>query len=433
MKIALIRPNLGDYRAADAMPPLAMGILAARAAGHDVVFYDDRVEAVPAEIDADLVALSVETFTARRAYQLAGRFRSQGSLIVMGGYHPTFLPDEALEHADAVVVGDAEGVWEQLLSDAANGGLQRIYSGNHQAQLSDYRIDRSIFAGKSYAPIELIQYGRGCRFVCDFCSIHRFYGSQVRIRPADQVQQELATLNRRRLLFFVDDNLFSSEADLGALLTIIKPLKLRWACQISIDVARNPALLDRLAEAGCRFVLIGFESLEEKNLLQMGKRWNHVAGSYTQVVRELHRRGIGVYGTFVFGYDHDTPDTIRRSVDFALETRLEIANFNPLTPMPGSMLYNRLRDEQRLLAPQWWLEPEYRYGAPIFVPGAMSAEQLAEGCFEAKQQFYAWSSIAHRILGSDRRFSLFGTAMTTLANLVSRREVYRKQGRLLGA
>jgi radical SAM superfamily enzyme YgiQ (UPF0313 family) len=433
VKIALIRPNIGDYRSSDAMPPLAMGILAARAHGHQVVFYDDRVEPIPATLDADLIAMSVETFTARRAYQLADQFREQGHIVVMGGYHPTFLPEEALGHADAVVSGDAEGTWETLLADVSNARLQRIYMGNNQAKLTDYRIDRSIFAGKSYAPVELIQYGRGCRFVCDFCSIHRFYGSLVRVRPAEHIRLELETLNRKRLLFFVDDNLFSSEDELGALLSVIKPLKLRWSCQISIDVARKLPLLDRLADAGCRFVLIGFESLEAKNLRQMGKSWNKVAGGYQDVVRELHRRGIGVYGTFVFGYDHDTPDTIRRSVEFALEARLEIANFNPLTPTPGSVLYDRLRDEKRLLSPQWWLDPNYRYGDPIFAPVAMTAGQLAEGCFEAKRQFYAWSSIARRVLDNDRRFSLFGTTMTTIANVISRREVYRKQGRQLGA
>ena len=206
MKIALIRPNMGDYRSTDAMPPLAMGILAARADAHSVVFYDDRVEPIPAALDVDLVALSVETFTARRAYQLADQFRQQGCLVVMGGHHPTFMPEEALLHADAVVTGDAEGAWEKLLSDAASGHLQRIYAGSHQAGLADYRVDRSIFLGKNYAPIELIQYGRGCRFMCDFCSIHSFYGAHVRIRPADHVRQELEMLNPKRLLFFVDDN-----------------------------------------------------------------------------------------------------------------------------------------------------------------------------------------------------------------------------------
>lgn len=432
MKIALIRPNMGDYRSTDAMPPLAMGILAARAAEHQVTFLDDKVEQIPSSLDAELVALSVETFTAHRAYQLADQFRAQGHIVVMGGYHPTFLPEEALQHSDAVVTGDAEGAWEKLLSDYAAGTMARVYQGNNQRNLADYRIDRSIFRGKRYAPIELVQYGRGCRFACDFCSIHSFYGTEVRVRPAERMPEELEQIDRRRLLFFVDDNLFSTQEDLEALLDKIKPLKLRWSCQISIDIARDHRMLDRLAEAGCTYVLIGFESLERANLKQMKKPWNTVSGSYPEVVRELHKRGIGVYGTFVFGYDHDTPDTIKRSVEFALESRLEIANFNPLTPTPGSALYERLRGENRLLSPSWWLDPDYRYGNPIFTPRSMTPEQLAEGCFEAKRKFYAWSSIANRVLRSDNRFTLFGTGITTLANMISRREVYRKQGRLLG-
>lgn len=414
------------------MPPLAMGILAARAKDHTVVFFDEKVEVIPDSLDVDLVALSVETFTAHRGYQLADHFRRQGKLVVMGGYHPTFLPDEALQHADAIVTGDAEGAWEALLTDATKGSLRSIYAGDNKTALSSYRVDRSIFAGKSYAPIELIQYGRGCRFACDFCSIHTFYGPNVRVRPVDGLLEELRELNRKRLLFFVDDNLFSTKADIDALLTALKPLGLRWSCQISIDIARDLSMLDRLAEAGCTYVLIGFESLERKNLLQMKKRWNGVSGSYAQVVKELHNRGIGVYGTFVFGYDYDTPDTIARSVEFAIESRLEIANFNPLTPTPGSALYNRLRDENRLLSPQWWLDSNYRYGDPIFVPKLMTPERLAADCFEAKKQFYTWTSIAKRIFDGDRGMSLFGTSMTTIANVISRREVYRKQGRHLG-
>ncbi len=414
------------------MPPLAMGILAARAKDHTVVFFDEKVEVIPDALDVDLVALSVETFTAHRGYQLADHFRQQGKLVVMGGYHPTFLPDEALQHADAIVTGDAEGAWEALLTDAAKGSLRPIYAGDNKTALSSYRVDRSIFAGKSYAPIELIQYGRGCRFACDFCSIHTFYGPNVRVRPVDGLLEELREINRKRLLFFVDDNLFSTKADIDALLTALKPLRLRWSCQISIDIARDLSMLDRLAEAGCTYVLIGFESLERKNLLQMKKRWNGVSGSYAQVVKELHNRGIGVYGTFVFGYDYDTPDTIARSVEFAIESRLEIANFNPLTPTPGSALYNRLRDESRLMSPKWWLDPNYRYGDPTFVPKLMTPERLAADCFEAKKQFYAWTSIAKRVFDGDRAMSLFGTSMTTIANVISRREVYRKQGRHLG-
>jgi radical SAM superfamily enzyme YgiQ (UPF0313 family) len=198
-------------------------------------------------------------------------------------------------------------------------------------------------------------------------------------------------------------------------------------------VARDPRLLDRLAEAGCRFALIGFESLLPANLKQMAKPWNKVAGSYHDVVRALHGRGIGIYGTFVFGYDADTVDSIERTVDFAIESQLEIANFNALTPTPGSALYDRLRDEGRLLSPQWWLDPGYRYGDAIFEPRGMSAAQLAEGVFAARERFYSWASIGRRVLSSDVPFSPFRIGLTAIANTISRREIYKKQRRLLGA
>ena len=174
MKLTLIRPNLGDYRSSDAMAPLGLAILAARAPDCEIAFYDERIEPVPLDAQTDLVALSVETYTARRAYEIADAYRARGMPVVMGGYHPTFLPDEALRHADAVVIGDAEGVWERLLDDARAGRLEARYVGDAERPMIDYAIDRRIFDGKRYAPVEVVQYGRGCRFACEFCSIHSF-------------------------------------------------------------------------------------------------------------------------------------------------------------------------------------------------------------------------------------------------------------------
>lgn len=432
-RLTLLRPNMGDYRSSDGLPPLAMGILAARTpADVAVTFYDDKVEVIPENDQPDLVAITVETFTARRAYDIAKRYRAKGVPVVMGGYHPTFLPDEALQHADAVVIGDAEGSWEQLLHDFRNDNLQRIYTGGNDRPLDDFRLDRSIFAGKKYAPVELVQFGRGCRFACDFCSIRTFYQDNLRVRQNQNMAEELRQFSTRKLIFFVDDNLFNSRESLEALLCILRPLKLRWSCQISIDVARDERLLDKLAEAGCVFALVGFESLSEANLKQMAKPWNRVAGDYLSVVRKFHQRGIAIYGTFVFGYDGDTAETIQDSLDFAMEAKLEIANFNPLTPTPGSPLYERLLKEGRLLSPQWWLDPNYHYGDPIFVPKSMSPEEFSEKCFAAKKAFYSWKSIVHRVLGSDAGIDLFRTGMVGLANLISRKEVMRKQHRILG-
>jgi len=433
VKLTLVRPNLGDYRSSDAMPPLAMGILAARAPHWDVTFYDEKAEPLPIDDKPDLAALSVETYTARRAYAVADAYRARGVPVVMGGYHPTFLPDEALQHADAVVVGDAEGAWENLLTDFAAGRIKARYVGGNKLALTDYRLERSIYRDKRYAPVELVQYGRGCRFACDFCSIHAFYGTALRVRPVEGVVAEIESLPKSRLLFFVDDNLFGRKSDLHALLDALEPLDRRWSCQISIDVARDEQLLDRMARAGCRFVLIGFESLNPASLRQMGKRWNKVSGSYLSVVNALHRRGIGIYGTFVFGYDADTPETFDRTLDFALEARLEIANFNPLTPTPGSALYDRLLSEGRLLSPRWWLDPEYRYGRAIFTPRGMRADELTDGVYETRKRFYSWRSIGTRVFGTGVPFSPFHLGMTAAANVISRREIFKKQDRLLGS
>jgi len=165
-----------------------MSILAARTPKDiEITFYDDKIEVIPKDDRPDLVAMTVETFTARRAYDLASRYRALGVPVVMGGYQPTFLPDEVLLHADAIVIGDAEGSWEQLISDFRKGTLQRTYTGGNSRSLKDFVLDRSIFTGKRYMPVEPIQYGRGCRFACDFCSIRAFYKDDIRARTAQSV------------------------------------------------------------------------------------------------------------------------------------------------------------------------------------------------------------------------------------------------------
>lgn len=433
-RITLIRPNMGNYRSTDGLPPMSMSILAARTPNEiEIVFYDDKIEVIPESDQPDLVAITVETFTARRAYELAARYRQKGVPVVMGGYHPTFLPDEARQHADVIITGDAEGVWEEFLHEFKHDYHKRQYHGTNRTPLTDFKVDKSIFAGKKYVPVEPVQYTRGCRFTCDFCSIRAFYQDSLRSRPIENLLDELECLNQKKLVFFVDDNLFSSRDQLEKLLTAIRPLGLRWSCQISIDIARDEYLLDQMAEAGCVFVLIGFESMSKENLKQMGKPWNHVAGDYKNVVKKLHARKMAVYGTFVFGYDYDTVDTIDQSLEFALESRLEIANFNPLTPTPSSPLYVRLKKERRLISPTWWLDPNYRYGDPIFKPKQMDPETFAQKCFEAKKAFYSWRSIGSRVLGTEAGIQMFRTGIVGLANVISRREIMRKQYRQLGA
>jgi radical SAM superfamily enzyme YgiQ (UPF0313 family) len=436
-KITLLRPNMGDYRALDAFPPLVMGILAARTPeSFEVRFYDDRAEEIPLDEPTDLVAMSVETFTARRAYHLADLYRKRGVSVVMGGHHPTLLPDEALRHADAVLSGDAEGVWEEFLEDFQRGQTRTLYHGGNKAAFESYKMDRSVFEGKKYAPVSLVQFGRGCRHGCDFCSIHAFYGSETKHHPVGAIVSEVAALVKKhpgRLLGFVDDNFYSSSAALTELLTAIRPLKALWGCEISADVIRDPGLMDLMAESGCRIALIGFESVNDDNLRAMKKDWTRQCGKNLDVVREFHSRGIGVCGTFIFGYDGDTPETIDATVDFVREARLELAQLNPLTPIPGTPFYQRLHSEGRILRPEWWIDPTYRYGDPIITPPKMAPEEFSRLCFEAKKRFYAWGTLSKRVFAPGAGFNLWNLKTFGIANLISRREVYRKQFRFLGA
>lgn len=434
MRILFIRPNMTAERSSDAMEPLAFAILAGLTpTDWDISLIDERLEEIDYDHPADAVAITVETYTARRAYQISARFRERGVPVVMGGYHPTFCPDEALEHADAVIEGDAEGVWGQVLKDLRAGALRPRYRQRFAPDLSGLRYDRRIFAGKSYVSIKPVQYSRGCRFACDFCSIHAFYGKNLRQRPVTEVAAEIAAFSDKHV-FIVDDNIFVDPAKAEALFRTLIPLRIKWSCQVTIDIVRYPHLLKLMQHSGCEIVLIGFESLNEDNLRQMKKHWNVRHGGYAEGVRRLQDYGFMIYGTFVIGYDHDDRDAFDITVDFALRENFCLANFNPLTPMPGTSLYQRLQREGRLMHERWWTAPEFRYGEATYYPKKMTPLELTDGCYRARTAFNRYRSIFKRLIDTPvnhRDLNRLGFYLTS--NLISRHEIHKKQGMSLGA
>ncbi len=430
MNVTFVRPNMNDERSFDAMEPLALALLAGHTPdGVETVLYDERIEPVDFDAPTDLVAITVETYTARRAYEISSEFRRRGLPVVMGGFHPTFLPAEALLFADAVVLGDGERVWPEVVRDTAQGRLRRVYRDRATTSLEGLRFDRSIFREKGYVPIRPVQFGRGCRFACDFCSIHAFHGSVLRQRPVRELVSEIGELEAR-YVFLVDDNLFVNHDEAAALFRALRPLGVKWICQVSIDISGDQALLDLMADCGCAVALVGFESLHPENLSQMGKAWNLRYGSYEEAIGRFRERGMMVYGTFVFGYDRDTVDSLDATVDFAIRSKLCLANFNPLTPTPGVRLYDRLRKQGRLRFDRWWLDPGFRYGDATFHPAGMSADELTEGCYRARKKFNTWGSLARRALDVRGHAGNLGLYLT--ANWLSRKEIHRKQGMPLG-
>lgn len=439
MRITLIYPSVGrkentPYVRAWQMQPLSMALLASlMPSWAQVRFYDDRVEEIPFDEPTDLVCLSVETFTALRAYKIARQFRARGVPVVMGGYHVTLLPDEARQEADALVVGDAEPIWQQLLEDARRRCLQPTYDGRGRRTLSGLRPRRDLFDGKPYQNITLVEFARGCNFKCDFCSITAFHEANQNHRPAREVVAEMAATGSRRF-FIVDDNIVSQPAKVRELCKELIPLGISWVGQASIHIAQDSELLDLMVKSGCRGILIGMESLDPANLRDMGKSWNLADGTYAENLQRFRDHGLAVYGTFVFGYDNDDRQLIERSVDFAREQKLFLAAFNHLIPFPGTPLYRRLQQEGRLLKPRWWLDPASRVGDVTFRPKKLEPEELEKLCLQSRQRFYSWASIWQRLwdLKANAR-SLLMLGIYLGLNLEAHFDIDRRQGLRLGA
>ena len=404
-RLTLIHPCVGrragdrSYMRTWKMEPLPAALLSALAPTDvERTFFDDRVEAIDYDRPADLVAISVETYTARRAYQIASEFRRRGVPVVMGGFHATLCPDEVAQYAESVVVGEAELAFPELIDDYRHGRPQKFYRSATRPDPSLVVPDRSLFAGRGYLPIRLVEFARGCRFRCEFCAVTSFHAATQTHRRVDQVIAEVERVRSPgRLVFFIDDNIVS---DLGAAKELMRrliPLGVRWVGQASIDVAFDDEALALMRRSGCQGVLVGIESLDPATLRSMRKGFNAQNGGPPAALARFRAHGLRIYGTFVFGYDGDTEETFERTLAFAEENALFIAAFNHITPFPGTPLYTRLQDEGRLLMDPWWLADEYRYGMVPFRPAGMAPERLADLCIQARRRFYSWGSIGRRI------------------------------------
>jgi radical SAM superfamily enzyme YgiQ (UPF0313 family) len=431
MRLTIIHPCIGrkpgeKYIGTWQMEPLPAAVIAGLTPRDVAVrFYDDRLEAIPFDEPADLVAISVETYTAKRAYQIASEYRKRKVPVVMGGFHVMLCPDEAADYAEAIVIGEAEELWAEVLDDARHRTLRKIYRAPRRPSLAGLRPDRTIFRGKRYLPIGLVEAGRGCHFNCEFCAIQTAFERTQTRRPADEIIAELKTLagQGKRFFFFVDDNIASNMREAKELYRGLAPLKLRWVSQASINAAHDEEFLALLASSGCEGLLIGFESLNPDNLASMNKGFNTMKGGYEQALANLDRYGLKLYLTFIFGYDEDTHAAFMQTVEFAQRHRLFIGAFNHLTPFPGTPLYHRLQAEGRLLYDAWWLDERYRYNMIPFQPRHMSPEELQQGCLAARRAFYTWNSILRRGRNPVNRPDFFMLRNYFLINGMIRAEV----------
>jgi radical SAM superfamily enzyme YgiQ (UPF0313 family) len=394
MQIELIAPASED---STFLPRLGLGLLAALAAPEDEVIYtDDLVRPFDLERDTksvDLVGISLDSKTARRGYDIAAAYRRQGVKVVLGGIHATAMPDEAREHADSVVVGEAEELWPKLLRDAKEGTLAPVYRGELPALGGRPLPRRELFRSNKYIPFQAVETMRGCPYTCEFCSVSSAHGTRLRLRPVEEVVAELGTLGK--LVMFADDNVMLHEQHSRELCRRLAPLGKHWIGQCSLAGLRRPQKVRMLADSGCKGLFVGFESPDQAAMQAIRKPQNHPQ-RYRETVELLHEHGIATWGSFVFGCDSDDPEIFDRTVELAIDMKLTLALFAILTPYPGTPLYRRLRAEGRLTDERWWLHEGHDLGSPYFVPARMSREQLREGWIRAWQRFYSTRSIWDR-------------------------------------
>jgi len=439
MKITYIQPAVGKkhnmkYSKSWCMEPLSIAVLSAiTPKGIEKVFYDDRIEPIPYDERTDLVAITTETYTARRAYEIAKEFRTRNIKVVMGGFQATLVPDEVKEHADSVVVGEAEETWPILIEDFKNGSLKDFYKGNQFPDTQGLQPDRSIYKNKKYLPLGLVETSRGCYYHCEFCSIYGFYNKAYRNRSIEDIVTDIKQSGKKNF-FFVDDNVAMDKERTIALCTAIKPLKINWFGQVSIHISKDVELLKSLKDSGCIGVLIGFESFNDENLKQMSKNVNLQHADYKFAIHKLRDYGLMIYGTFVFGYAHDTVEDFEKVLKFSKDNKLYMNAFNHLVPFPGTPMYQRMKDQKLLIHEKWWLMENYKFGDVVFNPGVLDAEQLAKLCYQYRQKFYTWKSIFYRSGDFKANCGSFKKALIYfLSNISGRKDVEFRQGLPVGA
>jgi radical SAM superfamily enzyme YgiQ (UPF0313 family) len=441
MKLTLIRPNIGRlehklFVDEARMEPLALGVLAALTPPDvEVVMYDDRLESIPFDEATDLVAISVEIFTARRAYEISAEFRERGVPVILGGIHVTMLPEEAAKHGDSIYLGDAEFLWTQVIADAQARQLRPVYRATGGVPQPGLMTRREIFAGKKYLPLSLMQFSRGCRFSCEFCAVSAYFKGQHHCRAVDEVVREIRNQTRRHI-FFVDDNLLANRQAGKALFRALIPLKIHWVSQASIDMTSDPELMELMVASGCLGNVIGFESIDAKNLAKMGKAPNINGGAdyYSGAIEILRQYGLQTWAAFTIGHDNDTPESIHELLEFSLKNRFTFAAFNVLMPYPGTPLYQRLQAEDRLLYDGcWWLHPNYRFNYAAFRPAKMSADELTQLGFLCRKEFNSVKNIIWRALEPRTNLSsLYRFAIYAIYSRLFRQETFKKHGMQLG-
>ncbi|MFC2093383.1 radical SAM protein [Bacteroidota bacterium] len=421
MKLFLINPTRGKNSKGDfwdfkfekrilgqtSLIPLSLPTVAgATPKDIETTIIDEKVDEINFDEKVDIVGIGAMTPNITRAYEIADEFRKRGVTVVMGGIHASMMPDEALKHADSVVIGEADCLWRQVINDFKEGKLQKSYRFTSYPELEDISAPRYDLVKSEKYVINQVQTSRGCPFDCDFCSVKAFSGQQFRLKNIEQVVEEIKSLYPNyvinilgydlklpKTLLFADDNIIGNKSYSRKLFKAIMPLKLSdWYCQSSINVGRDNEMLSMMKEAGCQSMIIGIESVNPETLMGMDKKINKV-DEYYECIYNIQSHGIKVLGSFVLGSDAEDDSIFEKTVKFIKENNLIYNMINILTPLPGTRLFERLESEDRILHKDW---ERYNFESVCFKPKQMSVETLAEGRRWVNKEIYALNNIHER-------------------------------------
>ena len=405
MRIALISPRgplyrhkTGIWKKSLRYAPLTLTTLASLIPPeipHEIVLMDEGIADLDPDADIDLAAISAITGTAPRAYELAAHFRRRGIPVVIGGVHATLMPEEAMQHADAVVVGYAEETWPRLLRDFVAGRMQKRYDQAQDLKLENLPFPRrDLLPARQYTTLHTIEATRGCIHKCEFCVVPSAWGRPLQ-KPIGEVIADIRQMRPRKLIF-LDLNLISDTDYAKELFRALIPLRVRWGGLATTMIAWDDELLDLAAQSGCAGLLLGFESLSDAALAETRKSFN-ARVDYGEVLRRIHGRGIAIQGCFVFGFDDDTTGVFERTAQFAIDAHIDLPRYAILTPFPGTPLHARLAREGRLLTTDW---SYYDGQHVVYRPTKMTPEELQRGAERAWKMTYSYRSIFRRLAGA---------------------------------
>ncbi|MCB2221620.1 MAG: B12-binding domain-containing radical SAM protein [Bacteroidetes bacterium] len=400
MKIVLISPAIDAEKRTNKglmMPQLSLYILEGLTPPeHDVTIVEEEIADIDLDMECDLIGISCMTANAPRAYELSDEFRKRGKKVVLGGVHPTILPDEAMMHADSVVIGEAEGVWDNVLKDLQNGGLKRTYH-NPVPDLEKYvpKDFKKILRKRLFNLIPIMT-SRGCPYNCDFCCVTNLFGKKIRHVPVENVVRDIRESGAKNFMF-LDDNIIGHPRYAKELFRAIKPLNIKWVGQASISLLVNDdELIQLAADSGCKALFLGIETVSEDQMQTMRKAIKEI-GNLERALKKIKKMGILIHASIVFGFDNDKKETFRETVKFLIKNKVSTVSFNVLTPYPGTKVYDDLKSCNRLTTDDWRY---YDHNTVVFQPQNMTPYELQISKVKARKKFYSLGSVLKRLSGN---------------------------------